>query len=185
MHPASLPVNDIAVAFISKARSLLGDEYLPKIERCLEKLSDEEIWWRANEESNSIGNLLLHLSGNARQWIVCGIGGQEDERERQQEFDERRILSRDELLARIKGTLGEVDGVLADFDMAGILEERRIQGCDVTVLDAVFHVAEHFSMHTGQIILLTKMLRGVNLKFYDFSNDAPAANWNNSQESGV
>jgi uncharacterized damage-inducible protein DinB len=185
MPPVSLPANDTARAFIAKARSLLGEEYLPKIERCLEKLSDEEVWWRANEESNSIGNLLLHLAGNARQWIVCGVGGQVDKRARQQEFDERRILSRGELLARIRETLADVDGVLADFDMTGILEPRRIQGCDVTVLDAVFHVVEHFALHTGQIILLTKMLKGVNLKFYDFSGDAPAANWNNSLESGI
>lgn len=186
MHPVSLPANDDAPhAFIVKARSLLGEEYLPKIERCLEKLSDEEVWWRANEESNSIGNLLLHLAGNARQWIVCGVGDHVDERVRQQEFDERRLLSRGEVLARIKDTLAEVDAVLADFDITRILEQRRIQGCDVTALDAIFHVVEHFSMHTGQIILLTKIIKGVNLKFYDFNGDAPAANWNKSLESGV
>jgi uncharacterized damage-inducible protein DinB len=185
MHPVSLPANDTAQAFIAKARSLFGEEYLPKIERCLEKLSDEEVWWRANEESNSIGNLLLHLAGNARQWIACGVGGQVDERVRQQEFDERRLLSRGELLARIKDTLAEVDGVLASFDVTRILEQRRIQGCDVPVLDAVFHVVEHFAMHTGQIIFLTKMLKGVNLDFYDLTGDAPAANWNKNQESEV
>jgi uncharacterized damage-inducible protein DinB len=185
MHPVSLSANDTAQAFIAKARSLLIEEYLPKIERCLEKLSDEEVWWRANEESNSIGNLLLHLSGNACQWIVCGIGGQVDERVRQQEFDERRRLARGELLSRIRDTLAEVDRVLAGFDLARILEQRRIQGCDVTVLNAVFHVVEHFAMHTGQIILQTKMLTGVNLKFYDFNGDAPAANWSKSLESGV
>jgi uncharacterized damage-inducible protein DinB len=185
MHPVSLPANDTAEAFIAKARSLLGDEYLPKIERCLEQLSDEAVWWRANEESNSIGNLLLHLAGNVRQWIVCGIGGQVDERVRQQEFDERRQLSRAELLAKIKDTLAEVDRVLADFDMTGILEQRRIQGCDVVTLDAIFHVVEHFGMHTGQIILLTKMLKGVNLKFYEFNGDAPAENWKKNLESGV
>jgi uncharacterized damage-inducible protein DinB len=185
MHPVSLPVMDTAQSFIAKSRSLLGEEYLPKIERCLEKLSDEEVWWRANEESNSIGNLLLHLAGNVRQWIVCGIGGQVDERVRQQEFDERRTLSRGELLARIKDALREVDKVLAGFDVTGILEQRRIQGCDVIVLDAIYHVVEHFGMHTGQIILLTKMLKGAELKFYDFSGDAPVANWNEGQESGV
>jgi len=185
MHPVNLPANDTAQAFIAKARSLFGEDYLPKIERCLEKLSDEEVWWRANEESNSIGNLLLHLSGNVRQWIVCGIGGQVDERVRQQEFDERRLLSRGELLARIKDALAEVDGVLADFDVTGILEQRRIQGSDVIVLDAVFHVVEHFAMHTGQIILLTKMLKGASIKFYDFSGDAPTANWKKSLEPGV
>jgi uncharacterized damage-inducible protein DinB len=185
MDSVVLPASETAQAFIAKARSLLGGEYLPKIERCLERLSDEEVWWRANEESNSIGNLLLHLAGNARQWIVCGVGGAVDERARQQEFDERSPVSRNELLARIKGTLADVDGVLADFDLARILEQRQIQGCAVTVLDAIFHVVEHFALHTGQIILLTKMLKGVDLKFYDFSGDAPASGWNKSLEPEV
>jgi uncharacterized damage-inducible protein DinB len=162
-----LSMNDTAGAFIIKARSLLKEDFLPKLERCLERLSDEEVWQRANEESNSIGNLLLHLAGNARQWIVCGVGGAFDERVRQQEFDERSLLPKAELLAKLKQTLAEVDVTLAEFDPAGILEPRRIQGYEVSVLDAVFHVVEHFSMHTGQIILLTKMLKSVDLKFYD------------------
>lgn len=170
LHPR---VDETAQAFIVKARLLLNEEYLPKIERCLERLSDEEVWWRANLESNSIGNLLLHLSGNARQWIVCGVGGEEvDRRERQQEFDERSGVARSELLARLKETLAEVDGVLASLETARILERRRIQGCDVNVLEAVFHVVEHFSMHTGQVILLTKMLKSVDLKFYEFPDGA-------------
>ena len=160
-------MNEIAKAFIAKARSLLNDEYLSKIERCLSKLTDEEVWWRANEESNSIGNLVLHLAGNARQWIVCGVGGAVDRRARQQEFDERSAIPREELLARLNETLAEVDDVLARLDVARILERRQIQDYDVSLLEAVFHVVEHFSMHTGQIILITKMLRSVNLKFYD------------------
>lgn len=181
---ASLPVDDTAQAFIIKARQLLGEEYLPKIERCLEKLSDEDVWWRANPDSNSIGNLLLHLAGNVRQWIICGVGGAPDERARQQEFDERTLIPRSELLGRIKRTLAEVDDVLAGLEPGRLLEQRRIQGCDVTVLEAVFHVVEHFAMHTGQIILLTKMLKSVDMKFYDFSNGAPAPGWN-SLESEI
>ena len=130
----------VTEAFIAQARSLLATDYLPKIERCLEKLSDEDVWWRPHEESNSIGNLLLHLSGNARQWIVSGVGGAPDERVRQGEFDERSMATRAELLAQLKGTLGEVDDVLARVDASHILEQRRIQGSNVTVLDAIFHV---------------------------------------------
>src|SRR5712691_12492091 len=99
-------------AFIQQAREFLKEEYLPKIERCLEQLTDQQIWWRPNPESNSIGNLLLHISGNARQWIVCGLGVETDKRQRQTEFDERRIVPRDELLSGLRKTLGDVDGVL-------------------------------------------------------------------------
>jgi uncharacterized damage-inducible protein DinB len=170
-------MNEATQTFITKARSLLSDEYLPKIERCLADLSDDEVWWRANPESNSIGNLLLHLAGNARQWIVSGVGGRADDRVRQQEFDEQAGIERAALLTRLRQTIEDVDGVLAEFDPARILEERRIQGDDVTVLEAVFHVVEHFAMHTGQIILLTKMLKGADLKFYDFTSGRPESRW--------
>jgi uncharacterized damage-inducible protein DinB len=168
---------EVAVAFIAKARSLISDEYLPKIERCLEKLTDADAWWRASEESNSIGNLMLHLAGNVRQWIVSGVGGASDRRERQREFDERAQMPRDELLVLLKRTLAEVDDTLAGLDASRLMERRLIQGCEVTILEAVFHVVEHFAMHTGQIILLTKMLVRKDLRFYDFSSGAPAANW--------
>ena len=169
--------DETARTFIAKARSLLTGEYLPKIERCLGELSEEAVWWRANPESNSIGNLLLHLAGNVRQWIVSGLGGAPDARIRQQEFDAQSGISRAELLSRLKQALSEVDDVLARFDLSRVLEERRIQGYDVVVLDALFHVVEHFAMHTGQIILLTKMLKGADLKFYEFSSGNPKPDW--------
>ena len=171
------PASNVAPAFIDQARQFLGDEYLPKIERCLEQLSDEQIWWRANEQSNSIGNLLLHLSGNARQWIVCGLGGANDARVRQQEFDERRVIPRVELLETVRQTLADVDRVLAEVDHGKLLDRYSIQGTTVTALEAIFHVTEHFSMHTGQIILLTKLLAERDLGFYDFATGAPVHTW--------
>lgn len=169
--------NEIPQAFIKRARSLLCKDYLPKIESCLEQLTDEDVWWRAAEESNSIGNLILHVSGNARQWIVSGVGGDLDRRARQQEFDRREVIPRAELLAVLSQTLKEVDAALRRIDPTSLLEQRHIQGHDVTILEAVFHVVEHFSMHTGQIILLTKMLTKKDLGFYDFSSGAPLATW--------
>lgn len=166
-----------AETFVTSARTFLSDEYLPKIERCLEELSDEDVWWRGAEESNSVGNLILHLSGNARQWIVSGVGGAPDTRARQQEFDRRAGMKRAELLATLRETLSEVDAVLQRVDPARILERRSIQGHDVTIIQAIFHVVEHFAMHTGQIILLTKLLTKKDLRFYDFSSGAPAATW--------
>jgi uncharacterized damage-inducible protein DinB len=179
-HAEEPSAREVAEAFIAQARSLLTGDYLPKIERCLERLTDAETWWRASEESNSVGNLILHLSGNARQWIVSGLGGARDERVRQAEFDERAPLPRRELLARLKETLVEVDAVLASLDATRLLERRAIQGLEVTALEAVFHVVEHFSMHTGQIILLAKMLGRADLRFYDFSSGAPLPNWHKS-----
>src|SRR6185436_4486021 len=105
---------------------LLTQEYLPKIERSLEQLADEQIWWRANDKSNSIGNLILHISGNARQWIVSGLGGEQDNRRRDDEFAERRV--RDELLAHLKQAVGDFDQTLAGFDTTRLLDQFQIQG---------------------------------------------------------
>src|ERR1041385_810365 len=154
----------LAENFIASARSYLTSDYLPKIERCLERLTDEDVWWRAGEEANSVGNLLLHLDGGTRMWIVSGWGGASDLRERQQEFDARSPVPRAELLARLKKTIGEVDEVLARADAATLSERRQIRDMNVTGLEAIFHAVEHFSMHTGQIILLTKLRTGEDLK---------------------
>lgn len=155
---------------------------MPKIERCLERLTDEQIWWRPNEESNSIGNLVLHLCGNARQWIVCGVGGAPSTRDRDAEFAQRETIERDRLLALLRTTLADVDSTLRDLepklsDPQTLLARRTIQSSDVDVLEAIFHVTEHFSMHTGQIIMVTKMLTTSDLRFYDFEGDVPASRW--------
>ena len=135
--------------------------------RCLNLLTDEQIWWRPNSESNSIGNLLLHLSGNARQWIVCGVGGAADARDRDAEFARREMIPREELRLLMKQTLREVDAALAQFNPDNLTETRTIQGLDVSVLEAILHVVEHFSMHVGQIVYITKHLTAHDLHFYD------------------
>jgi uncharacterized damage-inducible protein DinB len=173
-------MNEIGESFIAASRAYFADDYLPKIERCLELLSDEQIWWRANPQSNSIGNLLLHLSGNVRQWIVSGLGGAPDERDRDSEFAQRGMVSRDELLTRLKQTLNEADAALAEFDVDKLLGRHTIQGCDVTAMSAIYHVVEHFSMHTGQIIMMSKMFAEVDLGFYDFVDAVPVLKWKRS-----
>ncbi len=167
----------IARAFIARASAYFLNDYLPKIERCLEKLSDEQIWWRANEESNSIGNLILHLCGNARQWIVCGVGSAPDNRNRDAEFEQRDIISRDALVALLHSTLTDVETTLQSVHPATLLDYRKIQGNDVDILEAIFHVTEHFSMHTGQIIMLTKMMTSTDLRFYEFDTGVPVQRW--------
>jgi uncharacterized damage-inducible protein DinB len=173
----------IARAFLRRASEYMLGDYLPKIERCLEKLSDEQIWWRANEESNSIGNLILHLCGNARQWIVCGVGSAPDHRNRDSEFEQRDVISRAELVALLRSTLTDVETTLQSVNPSTLLEYRKIQGNDVDILEAVFHVTEHFSMHTGQIIMLTKMMTSDDLRFYEFDAGVPVQRWR-SDSSG-
>jgi len=149
-------MDQVSRVFLDKSRNLLTSDYLPKIERCLDRLIEDDIWWRPNEASNSVGNLILHLCGNVTMWILGGVGRLPFERHRQQEFDERRRIPAAELRGRIQTVVQQADGVLAGLDADALMSRRQIQGYDVTVLEAVFHVVEHFGMHTGQIILLAK-----------------------------
>ena len=159
--------SEVTRAFIDRAGAFLSTEYLPKIEHCFEQLTDEQIWFRPNEASNSIGNLVLHLCGNARQWIVAGLGNNPDRRDRDSEFSRRDVIPRAALLEHLRSTLSEVDGVLENLDPNVLLEIRTIQGKSVDVPEAVFHVTEHFSMHVGQVVYITKLLSATDLHFYD------------------
>ena len=153
--------------FLEKSRSLLLSDYWPKIERSLDGLSPDDIWWRPNEASNSIGNLMLHLCGNVTQWIMGGVGRQEITRDRQREFDERDPLPAVELKRRMRTVLEEADRVMSALKPEDLLSRRAIQGYDVTSLEAIYHVVEHFGMHTGQIILLAKARLGRDLSLWE------------------
>lgn len=159
-------MTDIAQTFLAESRRLLTSDFLPKIERCVEELAEEDVWWRPNEASNSIGNLLLHLCGNLRQWIIGGVGGREYERNRQQEFDERTPLPARELLERLGFIVEEADEVLGSLNAEALMSRKQIQNHDVNVLEAIYHVVEHFGMHTGQIIFLSKMKGGRDLNLW-------------------
>jgi uncharacterized damage-inducible protein DinB len=125
--------------------------------RCLDALDEENVWWRANPESNSIGNLILHLDGSTRMWVLGVAAGGRVVRDRDAEFSARGPLAKSALLARLRATLAEVDEVLGMLTDEMMLERRPSSKGEVTVLWAILHAVEHFAMHTGQIILLTKL----------------------------
>ncbi|HLW78148.1 MAG TPA: DUF1572 family protein [Terriglobia bacterium] len=161
----------LARQLVAEARHSLEKVYLPRITRCLGMLSDEDIWWRPHPTSNSAGNMVLHLAGNVRQWIVSGLGGALDVRQRDEEFAETGPLPRRALAARLRAAVKEAGRVLARLDASELARERMIQGFRVTGCKAVFHVTEHFAYHTGQIIFVTKLKRGEDLKFTRLPGD--------------
>jgi UDP-N-acetylbacillosamine N-acetyltransferase len=137
-----------------------------RIEVCVGKLTPGQVWGRNAENQNAIGNLLMHLSGNVRQWILSSIGGAKDIRERDQEFAERGGVDPAELLARLRATVNEAKEVIQHLSADRLMDRISVQGYDVTKLEAIFHVVEHFSGHTFQIIFATKLLTGEDLEFY-------------------
>jgi uncharacterized damage-inducible protein DinB len=154
----------LAEVFRKDAHDCL-DKYLPRIVRCLELLTEEEMWWRANAASNAVGNIVLHLCGNVHQWIISGLGGAREVRERDKEFSERGPIPREALIARLKTTIAEALQVIDTMAVPALSREFDIQGYRATGLAAVAHVCEHFAYHSGQIIYFTKLKRGEDLEF--------------------
>ena len=163
--------------FLNASRDYLLDQYLPRIRLCCQSLTEADIWWRPVEESNSIGNLILHIEGNARQWLIGGVGQRTNRRDRDGEFAARGGHTRDELLAHITSTFREIDDVLAHVTSAQLAEPRGIQGESTTVFDAILHVVEHVSMHTGQIIQLAKWRAPGTVRLYDATSDSFTPLW--------
>jgi uncharacterized damage-inducible protein DinB len=154
--------------FLQSSARLLKEEFLPKIEQAVAKLSEAEVWARANPESNSIGNLLLHLSGNVRQHVIAGLGGAEDLRIRHAEFQESEQGSKEKLLKALHDTVEEACSTIQNLDPELLITTRVIQNKEVRVLDDILHVVEHFSYHTGQIIYQVKAVKNTSFPWYDY-----------------
>jgi uncharacterized damage-inducible protein DinB len=140
-----------------------------RVDICLAKLSDEQIWARNGDHENAVGNLVLHLCGNVRQWITSSIGGAPDSRRRAEEFSARGNVGGKELRERLQATVNQATTVMAAINTKRLSDRLIIQGMEVSVLAAIYHVVEHFAMHTGQIIFITKTRTGLPM---DFSQDS-------------
>ncbi len=152
-------------------RRRMLDEYVPRIRKCTELLTEDQSWISPGPFNNSVANLLMHLAGNVRQWIICGVGDASDQRNRSFEFSG----NRDEvntpipgLMDRLEDTVREavaiVEGLTVDQWLRRAVFQQRY---DETIVGAVLHAMEHFSGHAGQIYAFTKQETGKDLKFYD------------------
>jgi uncharacterized damage-inducible protein DinB len=150
------------------------EQSFSRIEACLGRLSEEQVWARGSENENAIGNLVLHLAGNVRQWIVSGVGGAPDTRDRDGEFSARGGSSIPELKERLRGIVGEAAAAIGAVTPERLAERVVIQKYELSVLEAIYHVVEHFSLHTGQIIFATKMLTGSDMGFYSHLRSSTA-----------
>lgn len=143
-------------------------QYEERIGECLSRLSEEQVWDRTNEESNAVGNLVLHLSGNVRQWIGSGVAGRADERKRDAEFAARGEVGIAELREKLRQVIAEATGDLEGLGESELLEKMTVQSYTLTKLEGIYHVVEHFSGHANQIALLTKAYTNRALGFYTF-----------------
>ncbi len=136
------------------------DDAMSKIVHCIDQLSDEQIWWRPSPPMNSIANLVLHLCGNMRQWIIAGVGGAEDTRNRPREFAERGPIDRSELIRHLTATVTEAKTSIVNVSVGNLVAGRVIQGYGVTGIAAVLHSLTHFRGHVQEIIHMTRCQLG-------------------------
>lgn len=160
------PETQLADCVTDYAATKLADS-LQQIEKCLSLLSVEQIWHRPNDVSNAIGNLVIHLNGNVGQWILASIAGRRDTRDRPAEFAQRDPLPTDQIVAQLRETVTAAADAIRDLSAEHLVERVTVQGYDVSVVGAVIHVVEHFSLHTGQIVYATKILTNEDLSLYD------------------
>jgi len=160
-----IPTEKLATLIREQWRVEVSETYLPRVCDALKMLPEQEIWWRPNPASNSMGNLVLHLVGNVRQWIVSGLGGAPDTRERDREFSEKGPLPSKDLIRTLQSTTNEAARVVAQLSPAALTRHYDIQGFQVTGYEAANHVAVHFALHAGQIIYVAKMKSAKDLGF--------------------
>jgi uncharacterized damage-inducible protein DinB len=142
--------------------------YIRRIDECVDRLSDEQIWWRPNAATNSVGNVLLHLKGNLSQWMLASLGGVAYERRRSAEFDADASASKAQLLEDLRRVVERCRTIILGLSAEELRRPLRIQGYDIDGYHAVLHAMEHMSYHTGQIVHITKELLGpaARIEFY-------------------
>ncbi len=138
-----------------------------RIEKCLAMLSETEVWKKPNKSSNSIGNLILHLCGNIRQWIISSLGNSEDTRKRDLEFSTTAGFTKKELLNKLLSTVAEANATLESLKKEDLLVIKTVQGYDLSGIGITIHVVEHYSYHAAQVAFWTKLLKDKDLGFYD------------------
>lgn len=153
-------------SILSEVRRRLFEESFPRIKQCLERLPEEEIWYRPNAVSNSVGNLVLHISGNLRQWILAGLGRREDVRKRTQEFAEAGPLPTTQLLALLDRLEEEIDALLDELSTEHLVATYHIQAFRETGISVLFHAVEHTAYHVGQITYITKWRTNAQTNYY-------------------
>ena len=159
----------IASSFTHESAEFLAVTYLLRLDRALQAIGEEDLWWSPHASAISIGTILRHLEGNVRQWILSGLRGDADDRVRKREFEPGEGGDAKQLMAQLRSTVESAAQHIQGMTAPDLEAQYSIQGNNVTGLYAVLHVVEHFSWHTGQAVWIAKARAGMNhgIQFYD------------------
>lgn len=160
-----LPQSELTDEFSRLTADLL-DQSMAKIRHCLSQLNENQIWWRPEPTMNSIGNLMLHLAGNLRQWGVVPFTMATDRRDRESEFQEDARGENTDLLRHLESVVQDAKEQWQHLAAGQLRRKVDIQGFAVTHMHAIVHASSHFVGHTHQIIQLTRLQLGTNYRFH-------------------
>jgi uncharacterized damage-inducible protein DinB len=160
-------MDDLEEHLLKEVKRRIFEESSPRLTKCISLLTEGELWQRPNNHSNSVGNLVLHLCGNINQWIVSALGAQPDERQRDNEFSADSVLPAKELMAQFDNIIKRAQEVVAQLNSESLNRSYDVQGFHETGVGILIHVTEHFSYHVGQISYAVKMIKDIDLAYYD------------------
>jgi hypothetical protein len=168
MNSWELIRSDPAAQFLDASRAQLA-YWTDKVRHCFSQLTDEQVWWRPHPGNNALGNIVLHLCGNMRQWLIDGIRGLANHRDRPGEFADREPHHKESLMAMLDATVAEADAVLKSLSPglpASLMEPRRVQGFDINVMAAIHDAVPHVGGHAQEIVWITRLLLGERYRFH-------------------
>jgi len=152
-------MDELSRAVIDEVKDRLVRGFPQQVRACLDSLSDEQVWWRPNPGSNSVGNLVLHLCGSTRHFLGRAVGGTDYRRDRPAEFAEQGPVPRERLRALFDETVAETERVLGALTPARLLEVTDRAGEPFTVLNLLLRTSHHWAVHVGQMVYTAKALR--------------------------
>jgi len=160
-----IPSHPSLVEAVKREACFTLDYSRDRMLHAVEQLSEVDLWWRPYDQANAVGNIVLHVCGNLRQWIVSGVGGAGDTRDRPGEFAHRHSIAKVELVDRLRCTVDEAKAAIDGQDEAALLRTRFVQLADVTGVGAVFHSVAHLEGHAQEVIYIARLRLGERYRF--------------------
>ncbi|HVR41085.1 MAG TPA: DUF1572 family protein [Thermoanaerobaculia bacterium] len=152
-------MSDVETLLIASLKNRITRIFPAQIRECLAELDDEQIWWRPNESTNAIGNIVVHVSGSLNHYLNRAIGGFEYNRDRAAEFAERRHIPKAELLEVFEGMVAKAEQTFAAVTPERLGAPSPEPTMYTLLIEDLIAVATHIANHAGQIIWITKMLK--------------------------
>lgn len=152
-------MTELAAIALQSLRARITGAFPAQVVTAVRELTDEQIWWRPNESSNSIGNLVLHLTGSIQHFLNYRIGGIEYARDRAAEFGQRELMPRAELLVLFEHMVARADETLSHLTPERLTDPSPEQKMNDIIFQDLLGIATHISAHAAQIVWIAKMLK--------------------------